>query len=52
LVKDPDIISGGFHIGRFITVVMNTKEECTDFEALRSDLDSASTRINISSLFL
>jgi hypothetical protein len=42
LTKDLDFIKVGFHIGRFMTVVVNTKAERADIQALRSDLDSAS----------
>jgi hypothetical protein len=49
LAKGPDFIKTGFHIGRFITTVVNTKAERADIEALKSNLYSTSTRINVSS---
>jgi hypothetical protein len=52
LAKDLDFIKAWFHIGSFITTTMNTEAERADIEALRNDLDSASTRININNLFL
>jgi hypothetical protein len=52
LAKDPDFINGRFHIGKYITVAVNTKAERMDIEALKSDLDSASARINVSKFLL
>jgi hypothetical protein len=51
LAKDPDFNKAGFHIGRFITAVVYTEVERADIEALRSDMYSASMRINVSSFF-
>jgi hypothetical protein len=42
LSKDPDFIKVRFHIGRFITAAVNTKEECAVTEALKNNLYSAS----------
>jgi hypothetical protein len=51
LAKDLDFIKVGFHIGRFITVAVNTEAERADIEALRGNLDSTSLRINVSISF-
>jgi hypothetical protein len=48
LLKDPDFIKAGFHIGKFIIVAVDTEVDRTNIETLRTDLDSASTRINMS----
>jgi hypothetical protein len=37
-----------FHIGKFIAAVVNTEAKHADIETLKGDLDSASTRINVS----
>jgi hypothetical protein len=50
LAKDPDFIKVMFYIGRFITIVVDTEAERANIEALRNDLDSASTRIDVSNL--
>jgi hypothetical protein len=34
LAKDPDFIMVGFHIGRFVTAVVNTKAERGDIQGL------------------
>jgi hypothetical protein len=39
---DLDFIKAGFHIGRFITMVVNTEEERAITEVLKSNLESAS----------
>jgi hypothetical protein len=52
LAKDLYSIKVGFHIGRLITAAVNTEAERTDIQALRSDLDFASLRINVSIPFL
>jgi hypothetical protein len=52
LAKDPDFIKAGFHIGRFITTAVNTEADHADIQALRNDLNSASTRINVSNFYL
>jgi hypothetical protein len=45
---DLDFIKDGFHVGRLISVVVNTEAEHTDTEVLNSDLDYASLWINVS----
>jgi hypothetical protein len=52
LAKDPNFIKVEFHIGRYITVVVNIEVERADIEVLKSDLDSASIRINVSKFLL
>jgi hypothetical protein len=47
LSKDPGFIKDKFHIGRFITVMVNTEEKRVITEALKNNLDYASQRINI-----
>jgi hypothetical protein len=48
LANDLNFIHARFHIGRFITVVVDTKADRLNTEALHTELDSASTRINVS----
>jgi hypothetical protein len=48
LAKDLDFIKTGFHIGRFITTAVDTEADHANIEALRTNLDSSSTRINVS----
>jgi hypothetical protein len=48
LAQDPDFINVGFHIGRFITSAVDIEADHFNTEALRTELDSASTRINVS----
>jgi hypothetical protein len=43
MAKDPDFIKVGFHIGRYITVVVNIEAERADIKVLKSDLDSGFT---------
>jgi hypothetical protein len=49
LANDPDFIQAGFHIGRFITVVLDTEADHLNTEALQTELESTSTRIYVSS---
>jgi hypothetical protein len=49
LANDPDFIHAGFHIGRFIIAVVDTKANRLNTEALRTELESTSTRIYVSS---
>jgi hypothetical protein len=49
LANDPDFIQAGFHIGRFTTVVVDTEVDHLNTVALRTELESTSTRINMSS---
>jgi hypothetical protein len=48
VAKDPDFIKVGFHIGRFITTAVDIEVGCTNIKALWTDLNFASTRINVS----
>jgi hypothetical protein len=48
LAKDPDFIKARFHIGRFITTAVDAEVDHSNTEALQTELDSASTRINVS----
>jgi hypothetical protein len=48
LANDPEFIKVGFHIGRFITAAVDTEEDRTNMDALYTDLESASTRFNVS----
>jgi hypothetical protein len=52
LAKDSDFIKAIFHIGRFITVAVDTEIDHANIEALWTDLDSASTKINVITLHL
>jgi hypothetical protein len=47
LPKDPDFIKARFHIGRFVTVAVNTKAHHAEIQALQSDMDSAALHINV-----
>jgi hypothetical protein len=49
LSNNPDFIQAGFHIGRFITIVVDTKADHLNTEALQTKLKSTSTKINVSS---
>jgi hypothetical protein len=42
LSQDLDFIKVGCHLGKYITIVMNTEDEQEDIWALQDDLDSAS----------
>jgi hypothetical protein len=48
LANDPDFIKVGFHIGRFITAVVDIKSNRVNTMALRTELNSTWTRINMS----
>jgi hypothetical protein len=52
LANDPEFINVGFHIGNFITTVVDTEANCANIESLYTDLDSTSTRINVSIFYL
>jgi hypothetical protein len=49
LANNPNFIQAGFHIGRFITTVVDTEADRLNTEALWTELESTSTRINVSS---
>jgi hypothetical protein len=49
LANDPDFVQAGFHIGRFITVVVDTEAGRLNTKALRTELESTSTKINVNS---
>jgi hypothetical protein len=48
LANDLEFIKARFHIGRFITVAVDTKDDHVNIEALYTDLESASAQINVS----
>jgi hypothetical protein len=48
MVKDPNFIKAGCHIGKYIVPAVNTKVEQADIQELHSDLDSAFLCINVS----
>jgi hypothetical protein len=48
LANDLDFIKAEFHIGRFITTMVDTEADHINTEALQTELDSASTRIYVS----
>jgi hypothetical protein len=50
LWDNPEFIKAGFHIIRFVTVVVNTKADRENIKVLYSDLESTSARINVSTL--
>jgi hypothetical protein len=52
LAKDPDFIKAGFHFGRFVTATVDTKVDRYNTEVLQTELDSAWTRINVSTPFI
>jgi hypothetical protein len=52
LAKDLDFLKFRFNKDRFITTAVSTNTKNIDIEEVRNDLDFASTRINISNLFL
>jgi hypothetical protein len=52
LSEDLEFIKAGFHIGRFISTMVDTEAKRTNTEVLQTDLTSASTRINVSNLCL
>jgi hypothetical protein len=47
LANNPNFIQAGFHIGRFITTVVDTEADRLNTEALWTELESTSTRINV-----
>jgi hypothetical protein len=49
LANDPDFIQAGFHIGRFITAVINTQADWLNYEALMTEVESCVKRIFVSS---
>jgi hypothetical protein len=48
LANDPGFIKARLHIGRFITVAVDTEADRTNIKALYTDLESTSTRLNVS----
>jgi hypothetical protein len=48
LAKDPNSIKAGFHIGKFIIAAVDTMADRSNTEALWTELDSALSRINVS----
>jgi hypothetical protein len=48
IANDPEFIKDGFHISRFITATMDTKDNHVNIDALYMDLETASTQINVS----
>jgi hypothetical protein len=52
LAKDPEFVKVGFHIGRFIMAVVDTKKDRTNMDGLYNDLESASTQLNVSISYL
>jgi hypothetical protein len=51
LAKNFDFIKTGFHIGRLITIRVDTKKEHTVTEALKCNLEFASKQIKVSIFF-
>jgi hypothetical protein len=49
LANNPDFIQAGFQIGRFITVVVDTKADRLNTDALNTEMESTSTRIYVTS---
>jgi hypothetical protein len=49
LANNPNFIQAGFHIGRFITAVVDNEADRLNIEALPTELDSTSTKIHVSS---
>jgi hypothetical protein len=52
LTKDPEFVKAGFHIGRFITTIVDTEKDRANMDDLYNDLESASTRLNVSIVYL
>jgi hypothetical protein len=52
LTKNPDFIKVGFHIGRFITAVVDTAKQHVVTKALKINLEFALEEINVSISFL
>jgi hypothetical protein len=50
LWDNPEFIQVRFHIGRFITIVIDTEADQENIVALYSDLDSTSAQVDISTL--
>jgi hypothetical protein len=48
LAKDPEFVKAGFHIGRFITAVVDIEKDHANMDALYNDMVSASARLNVS----
>jgi hypothetical protein len=48
LFDNLEFIQVRFHIGRFITVAVDTEADQANIKALYSDLQSASTHLNVS----
>jgi hypothetical protein len=51
MAKDLDFIKVECHIGKYIMVAVNIKAKQADIQALQTDLDSTSLRINASNPF-
>jgi hypothetical protein len=51
-VQEPKFIKAGCHLGTFITAIVNTEAEQANIQALQGNLDSALTRVNVSSAFI
>jgi hypothetical protein len=49
LANDPDFIQAGFHIGRFITVVVDTRVDQLNTEGLLTKSESCLNRIKVNS---
>jgi hypothetical protein len=49
LGNDPDFIQASFNIGRFITAMVDTEADRLNTELLQTELESTSTRINVTS---
>jgi hypothetical protein len=48
LANNPEFIKAGFHIDRFITTAVDTEADRANIKALYSNLESASTCLNVS----
>jgi hypothetical protein len=48
LLDNPEFIQDGFHIGRFITVAVDTENDRANTKALYSALETASTHLDVS----
>jgi hypothetical protein len=49
LANDPDFIQARFHIGRFITAVVDTQADRLSTEGLLTELESCLNRIKVNS---
>jgi hypothetical protein len=47
---NPEFNQAGFHIGLFITAVVDTEADWKNIKVLYSDLESTSARIDVSTL--